>query len=144
MVRAELPCCDVQRSSTSAMAVRTAAGLLVSAAGCLVLTAGQGGPLTVLLLILGFGICGVMASVAVTTVAEIAPAGRRGGALGIMNGVVTTAGLMAPILVGRVVDTQGAGGYQHAVLISGVVLLLGGIAAVILVDPARDRRRLAQ
>ncbi|MEU9828445.1 MFS transporter [Micromonospora chersina] len=118
--------------------------LLLSAAGCLALTAGQGGPLTVLLLIAGFGICGVMATIAVTTVAEIAPAERRGGALGIMQGVVTTAGLIAPILVGRLVDTQGSAGYQHAVLISAVVLLLGGTAAVTLVDPARDQRRLAQ
>ncbi|WP_230686897.1 MFS transporter [Catellatospora vulcania] len=118
--------------------------LLVSAAGCAALAAGQGGPLTVLLLIAGFGICGVMATIAVTTVAEIVPAGRRGGALGIMNGVVTTAGLIAPILVGRLVDTQGAAGYQQAVLISAGVLLLGGIATVTLVDPARDRQRLAR
>lgn len=118
--------------------------LLLSAAGCLALTAGQGGPLTVLLLIAGFGICGVMATIAVTTVAEIAPAARRGGALGIMNGVVTTAGLIAPILVGRLVDAQGTAGYQNAILISAGVLLLGGTAAVTLVDPARDRRRLAQ
>ncbi|MEU8080038.1 MFS transporter [Catellatospora citrea] len=118
--------------------------LLVSAVGCLALAAGQGGPLTVLLLIAGFGICGVMATIAVTTVAEIAPAARRGGALGIMNGVVTTAGLIAPILVGRLVDTQGTAGYQNAVLISAGVLLLGGLAAVTLVDPARDRQRLAQ
>lgn len=118
--------------------------LLLSAAGCLALSAGRGGPLTVLLLVAGFGICGVMVTIAVTTVAEIAPAARRGGALGIMNGVVTTAGLIAPILVGRLVDTHGAAGYQQAVLISAAVLLLGGTAAVTLVDPARDRRRLAQ
>jgi MFS family permease len=118
--------------------------LLFSAVGCLFLSLAHGGPLTVLLLIAGFGICGVMVTIAVTTVAEIAPAARRGGALGIMNGVVTTAGLIAPILVGRLVDTQGAAGYQHAVLISAVVLLLGGTAAITLVDPTRDRQRLAR
>ncbi|MBV1855174.1 MFS transporter [Catellatospora tritici] len=118
--------------------------LLASAAGCLALGLGQGGPLTVLLLIAGFGICGVMVTIAVTTVAEIAPAARRGGALGIMNGVVTTAGLIAPILVGRLVDAQGAAGYGNAVLVSAVVLLLGGTAVVTLVNPARDRQRLAQ
>lgn len=118
--------------------------LIVSAAGCLALTASHGGPLTVLLLIAGFGICGVMASIAVTTVAELAPAERRGGALGLMNGVVTTAGLIAPILVGRLVDTQGTAGYGTAVLVSGVVLLLGGLAAVTLVDADRDKHRLAR
>ena len=34
--------------------------------------------------------------------------------------------------------------YQHAVLHSTVLLLLDGVAAIILVDPARDQRHLAQ
>ncbi|MDX2648109.1 MFS transporter [Streptomyces sp. PA03-1a] len=117
--------------------------LIVSALGCLALPGAPRGPLTVLLLLLGFGICGVMTSIAVTTVAELAPEGRRGGALGLMNAVVTMAGLIAPTLTGRLVDTQGAAGYQHAVLVAGVLLLAGGIAAVTLIDPARDARRLA-
>jgi MFS family permease len=118
--------------------------LIVAAAGCLALAGGRRGPLTVLLLIIGFGICGVMASIAVTTVAELAPAERRGGALGLMNAVVTVAGLVGPTLIGRMVDTQGLAGYQNAILLSGVLLLLGGTAAVALVDPDRDRHRLAQ
>jgi MFS family permease len=117
--------------------------LITSAVACLALAAGQRVPLTLLLLIIGFGLCTMMASIAVTTVAELAPAERRGGALGLMNAVVTTAGLIAPTLIGHLVDTQGAAGYQHAILLSGVLLLLGGTAAVTLVDPARDRHRLA-
>ncbi|MGW7402156.1 MFS transporter [Streptomyces sp. NPDC054833] len=117
--------------------------LLVSGVACLALPGAPRGPLTVLLLLLAFGICGVMTSIAVTTVAELAPEHRRGGALGLMNAVVTTAGLIAPTLTGRMVDTQGAAGYQHAVLLSGVLLLVGGIAAVTLVDPVRDQCRLA-
>ncbi|MEU7905006.1 MFS transporter [Actinoplanes sp. NPDC049118] len=118
--------------------------LIVAAAGCLALAGGERGPLTVLFLILGFGICGVMASIAVTTVAELAPAERRGGALGLMNAVVTVAGLVGPTLIGHLVDTQGPAGYDTAIVLSGALLLLGGLAAVTLVDPDRDRRRLAQ
>jgi MFS family permease len=84
-----------------------------------------------------------MGTVAVTTVAEMAPADRRGGALGIMNAVVTTAGLIAPPLIGRLVDTHGAGGYQYAVMITGALLLLCGLAAVTLIDPDRDARLLS-
>ncbi|MEU2494094.1 MFS transporter [Streptomyces sp. NPDC007883] len=84
-----------------------------------------------------------MGSVAATTVAELVPADRRGGALGIMNAVVTIAGLIAPTLIGRLVDTHGAGGYPYAVLITGGVLLLSGTAAVTLIDPDRDARLLS-
>ncbi|WP_433445998.1 MFS transporter [Streptomyces sp. CA-142005] len=117
--------------------------LLVSALGCGALSQAARGPVTVLLLVVGFGLCGAMSTVAVTTVAEIVPARRRGGALGLMNAVVTTGGLIAPALTGYLVDTQARAGYQHAVLLAAVLLVLGGTAAVTLIDPARDARRLA-
>ena len=117
--------------------------LLVAAAACLALPLAPAGALTVVLLVAGFGLAGAMSSVAVTTVTELAPAERRGGALGIMNAVVTTAGLIAPTLIGHLVDTHGADGYRSAVLITGTVLLLSGAAALTLIDPDRDARRLS-
>lgn len=117
--------------------------LLVGAAACLALPFAPAGVLTAVLLVVGFGLPGAMSSVAVTTVTELAPADRRGGALGIMNAVVTTAGLLAPTLIGRLVDTHGADGYRYAVLITGAVLLLSGAAALTLIDPDRDARRLS-
>ncbi|MFF7177703.1 MFS transporter [Streptomyces sp. NPDC008121] len=116
--------------------------LLVGAAACLALPSAPAGAVTALLLITGFGLAGAMSSVAVTTVTELAPADRRGGALGIMNAVVTTAGLIAPTLIGHLVDTHGVGGYRHGVLITGAVLLLSGVAALTLIDPDRDARLL--
>ncbi|MFI7353871.1 MFS transporter [Streptomyces avidinii] len=117
--------------------------LLVGAAACLALPLAPAGAVTAVLLVAGFGLAGAMSSVAVTTVTELAPADRRGGALGLMNAVVTTAGLIAPALIGRLVDTHGAQGYQHAVVITGAVLLLSGVAALTLIDPDRDTRRLS-
>ncbi|MFI1167977.1 MFS transporter [Streptomyces sp. NPDC020801] len=116
--------------------------LLMSAAACLALPSAPAGAATVVLLAVGFGAAGAMTSIAVTTVAQLTPADRRGGALGIMNAVVTTAGLIAPTLIGHLVDTHGADGYQYAVLITGALLLLGGTAAVTLIDPDRDARLL--
>ena len=118
--------------------------LIVSALACLALPLPGRGPVTVLLLVTGFGLCGVMGSIAVTSIAELAPGRRRGGALGLMNAVVTTAGLIAPALTGYLVDAQGAAGYQRAVVLAGSLLLLGGTAAVVLIDPARDARRLGR
>ncbi|MET9537402.1 MFS transporter [Streptomyces sp. NPDC006553] len=117
--------------------------LLVAAAACLALPTAPAGAMTVVLLVAGFGLAGAMSSVAVTTVTELAPADRRGGALGFMNAVVTTAGLIAPTLIGHLVDTHGAEGYRSAVLITGAVLLLSGAAALTLIDPDRDGRRLS-
>lgn len=117
--------------------------LLVAAAACLALPSAPAGAVTGVLLVAGFGLAGAMSSVAVTTVTELAPADRRGGALGIMNAVVTTAGLIAPTLIGHLVDTHGAEGYRSAVLITGAVLLLSGAAALTLIDPDRDGRRLS-
>ncbi|XEC32530.1 MFS transporter [Streptomyces fradiae] len=118
---------------------RVGAGLLLVAALCFLavpFVAGTGAKTA--LLVAGFGIGGSFATVAITTVAELAPAERRGGALGTMNAVVTTAGLIAPTVVGRMIDSQGGSGYQNAVVLSAVLLLLGAVAAFALIDPARD------
>ncbi|MGW1228853.1 MFS transporter [Streptomyces sp. NPDC002530] len=93
---------------------------------------------------LGFGLGGSYATVAATTVAELAPAGRGGGALGAMNAVVTAAGLAAPAVVGALVDAQGNHGYHLAVTLSGALLVIGAAASFLLIDPARDIARLAR
>ncbi|GAA4838224.1 MFS transporter [Kitasatospora terrestris] len=116
--------------------------LLVAAAACLALPLVDGTPAKTVLVAVGFGLGGSFATVAVTTVAELAPAVRRGGALGWMNAAVTTAGLIAPAVVGRLVDSQGTAGYQSAALLSGVLLTVGALCAFTLIDPARDIPRL--
>jgi MFS family permease len=70
--------------------------------------------------------------------------------LGVTFGVVLTAAyftsyraialmlVWVPALTGRMVDAQGAAGYQSAVLITGALLLLGAIAAFTLIDPDPD------
>ncbi|MFE5960451.1 MFS transporter [Streptomyces rubiginosohelvolus] len=90
----------------------------------------------------GFGFGGSYATVAATTVAELAPPHRAGGALGLMNALVTVAGLLAPAAVGALVDAQGVDGYEHAVALSGALIALGAVVAFALIDPERDRARL--
>ncbi|WP_159041681.1 MFS transporter, partial [Streptomyces aureus] len=117
--------------------------LLISGASCLALPVVPAGAVTVVLLVGSFGLSGAMGGIAATTIMELAPAHRRGGALGMMNAVVTTAGLIAPTLIGSLVDSHGAGGYEYAVLITGALLLVGGTAAVTLINPDRDARLLS-
>ncbi|MEV5016613.1 MFS transporter [Streptomyces sp. NPDC053780] len=121
---------------------RVGAGLLLAGALCLLgVPLAEGTGAKTALLVTGFALGGSFATVAVTTVAELAPAARRGGSLGTMNAVVTTAGLIAPTVVGRMVDGQGAAGYQNAAVVFAVLLLLGALAAFALIDPARDAAR---
>ena len=117
--------------------------LLLGAAACLSVPLADGSATKTALAAAGFGLGGSFATVAATTVAELATPARRGGALGTMNAVVTTAGLVAPAVVGHLVDARGAAGYQSAVVVSGVLLLLGAVAAFTLIDPARDAARLS-
>ncbi|MET7600473.1 MFS transporter [Streptomyces sp. NPDC004082] len=130
----------LRRGTTSRWARGRVGGtlLLTSAAACTTLPYAPPGAITVVLLVVGFGAAGAMTSIAVTTVAQLTPADRRGGTLGIMNAVVTTAGLIAPALIGHLVDTHGANGYRYAVLLTGALLVLGGTAAATLIDPERD------
>ncbi|MGM9380517.1 MFS transporter [Streptomyces antibioticus] len=116
--------------------------LALGAACCLALPLADGTTAKTVLVALGFGLGGSYATIAATTVAELAPPSRKGGALGTMNAVVTAAGLAAPALVGALVDAQGTGGYQSAVLLSGGLLAVGAAASFLLVDPARDIARL--
>ncbi|MFF1397702.1 MFS transporter [Streptomyces sp. NPDC058287] len=117
--------------------------LALGATCCLALPLVDGSAAKTVLIALGFGLGGSYASIAATTVAELAPPARNGGALGTMNAVVTAAGLGAPAVVGALVDAQGTGGYQNSVLLSGLLLAVGAAASFLLVDPARDIPRLA-
>ncbi|RFC77659.1 MFS transporter [Streptomyces sp. AcE210] len=116
--------------------------LALGAACCLALPLVDGSGAKTVLIALGFGLGGSYATIAATTVAELAPPSRNGGALGTMNAVVTAAGLGAPAVVGALVDAQGTSGYQNSVLLSGLLLAVGAAASFLLVDPARDIPRL--
>ncbi|WP_448322317.1 MFS transporter [Streptomyces sp. CO7] len=116
--------------------------LALAAACCLAVPLADGTTARTVLVFLGFGLGGSYATIAATTVAEIAPPSRNGGALGVMNAVVTTAGLAAPAVVGALVDAGGADGYTAAVLLSGVLLAVGAVTSFAFVDPSRDSARL--
>ncbi|MGD6755188.1 MFS transporter [Streptomyces sp. BH105] len=116
--------------------------LAIGAVCCLLTPFVESVPAQTVLVALGFGFSGSYATVAATTVAELAPAARSGGALGLMNALVTVSGLLAPAAVGALVDARGDAGYQHAVLVTGVLVAIGAVLTFALIDPERDRARL--
>jgi MFS transporter, ACS family, D-galactonate transporter len=79
-------------------------------------------------------------------VSEITPVQQRGALLAIGNAVGTSAGLLAPYIMGSVIENARTPveGFTVGYGICGLVMLVGGIIAMILVRPERDGARLTR
>lgn len=82
-------------------------------------------------------------------VAEITPPSQRGAMLAINNAIATSAGLLAPYIMGSVVqDALAAGasaaqGYQHGFMICGSVSLVCGVIGIVFLRPQSELVRFA-
>jgi len=78
-------------------------------------------------------------------VSELTPLRQRAGMLAIVNSVVTLAGVLAPLVMGSIIQgaTDPVAGYEKGYVILGVLLLAGGLIGVLFIRPEADRRRLA-
>ncbi|SEA10806.1 MFS transporter [Paraburkholderia sartisoli] len=76
-------------------------------------------------------------------VAEIAPTAQRGALLAITNAIVTVAGLIGPVAMGKLLGVASDHvGYETGFAVTGVLLILTGIAGFTLLDPQRSRQKL--
>ena len=107
-------------------------------------------------------VAGVSAKIALTTigvalpsviyvignavVSEIAPVAQRGAILAIGTAVSTSAGLLAPYVMGSVVETAATplAGFNTGFMICGVIMLVGGIIGMVLMRPEREAMRWAR
>jgi MFS transporter, ACS family, D-galactonate transporter len=78
-------------------------------------------------------------------VAEITPTAQRGALLAIGTAVSTSAGLLAPYVMGRVVERAATplSGFNTGFMICGCIMLAGGIIGMALMRPERERTRWA-
>ncbi|RFC76622.1 MFS transporter [Streptomyces sp. AcE210] len=113
---------------------------------CLIgLAYGPAGPARIVFLAVGFSVATVVFPLALTSFGTLAPARLRGGVIGVYTGVYSVAGVVSPVVAGRLLDVggHGAGGYATVFLLAAV-LQLGGAAAVgCLAHPERDAAHLA-
>ena len=79
-------------------------------------------------------------------VSELTPQKQRAAMLAIVNSVMTFAGVIAPLAMGAVVQNAAtqAAGYERGYLISGGLLLVGGLIGLLFIRPERDRLELAR
>lgn len=97
----------------------------------------------VLLIALAAALPSVTFALLPAVLAEFVPEGQRGGVLSIQVAIATLAGDVAPAVAGWLVHRMGlVEGFEAAFAINGVVLLLGGLAALRWLDPARSRQAL--
>lgn len=81
--------------------------------------------------------------IAQTVVGEITPVAQRGALLAISTAVSTSAGLLAPFVMGSVVQTAATplAGFNTGFMICGVIMLVGGLIGMALIRPEREANR---
>jgi MFS family permease len=79
-------------------------------------------------------------------VGEITPAAQRGALLAIGAAVASSAGLLAPYIMGSVIESAATplDGFNAGFFLCGVVMLAGGAIAMALVNPEREAKRRAR
>lgn len=79
-------------------------------------------------------------------IGEISPVRQRGAMLGISNAIYTLAGLAAPWLMGHIIDigANPAEGFRSGFELGGSIILVGGLLAMVLINPERDLERFRQ
>jgi predicted MFS family arabinose efflux permease len=78
-------------------------------------------------------------------VSELTPQPQRAAMLAISTSVVTLAGVLAPLVMGTMVQHAATpmAGYERGYVVLGTLLLAGGLIGLLFIRPEHDRKRLA-
>jgi ACS family D-galactonate transporter-like MFS transporter len=97
------------------------------------------------LLVFGAAVGSTIYVVLPMIVSELTPQPQRAGMLAITTSLVTFAGVLAPLIMGSMIENAATplAGYEQGYTILGVLLIAGGIIGLLFIRPETDRRRLA-
>jgi ACS family D-galactonate transporter-like MFS transporter len=100
-------------------------------------------PVKIALTTLGVALPSVIYVISNAVVAEITPAAQRGALLAIGTAVASSAGLLAPYIMGSVIEsaTTALDGFNTGFFMCGVIMLVGGAIAMALVNPEREAKQ---
>jgi MFS family permease len=102
------------------------------------------GGLTVVLLVVGSGLCGSIYVVCPPMLGEFTPVSQRGAVIAIYGAIYTLAGILAPSVMGSVIQ-HSAGlldGYMTGFTINAAILIASGLLGLLLLWPNTERARL--
>jgi MFS family permease len=139
-----------QRLMARGMSTRGARGVLGAApliAGGLILLViphVDGAGMKIALLVVGSGLCGSIYVVCPPMLGEFTPVSQRGAVIAIYGAIYTLAGIIAPFVMGTVIQHAGAmlEGYMTGFVINGVVMITSGLLGLLLLWPNTERTRL--
>lgn len=96
------------------------------------------------LMVVGMSFGSLIYSLGLTIASELTPTSQRGAVLAITNSTWSLAGLVAPAIMGRLIDTgeTAASGYLHGFVISGAIACVGGLIGAVFMQPEFTRKRL--
>ncbi len=138
-----------QRLLAQGVSSRVARGILggacvaVGGAAIAIMPYVPGVPLKIALTTIGVALPSLIYVIGQTVVAEITPVAQRGALLAIGTAVSTSAGLLAPYVMGSVLETAATplAGFNKGFLICGLVMLVGGLIGTAFIRPERERMR---
>ena len=130
---------------------RLSRGVFASAAvvlgGCILPLIGltESPALKLAILIVGTAIGSTIYVVVPMVVSELTPQPQRAAMLAIVTSVVTLGGVIAPVVMGMVVQDGATrlAGYDRGFTLLGGLLLAGGFIGLLFIRPEKDRKRLA-
>ena len=132
------------------VSTRGARGVLGSAplvAGGLILATiphVEGSGLTIALLVIGSGLCGAIYVVCPPMLGEFTPVSQRGAVISIYGAISTLAGILAPSVMGSVIQRAATplDGYMTGYTINAAILVVAGLLGLLLLWPNTERARL--
>jgi len=140
-----------QRLKSSGVSSRLSRGVLAAATvtlgGCaLPFIAQVSAPeAKIALLVFGAAVGSTIYVVLPMIVSELTPQPQRAGMLAITTSLVTFAGVLAPLIMGSMIENAATplAGYEQGYTILGVLLIAGGVIGLLFIRPEADRKRLA-
>jgi MFS family permease len=96
------------------------------------------------LLVIGSGLCGSIYVVCPPMLGEFTPVSQRGAVLAIYGAIFTLAGILAPSVMGKVIQNAGGllEGYMSGYIINGTIMIASGLLGLALLWPNTERARL--
>ncbi len=123
------------------------AGLLAMVSGILSVIALMLAPgvAQIALLALAYSLGGAIFTLGPAIIGELTHPDQRGALLGITSALNSLAGLVAPVVTGRIIAGAAVAhdGYIAAFILSGAIVAAGGLAGALLIRPEADRARFA-
>jgi MFS family permease len=131
-------------STRGARSVLGAAPLVVGGLILALLPLAPPGGLTVALLVVGTGLSGSIYVVCAPMIGEFTPVSQRGAVLAIYGALYTSAGIIAPNVMGSVVQNAAVplDGYLTGFGINSMIMIVSGLLGLLLLWPNTERARL--